>query len=102
MALRVGMMVLAVACVLACVSLAVAAENDGAAGGKSGYGPLSAGLVGGMAILGAGFAVGRVGSAGAAAIAEKPELFVRALIFIAIAEGLAVFGFVLAFMLMSL
>ena len=55
-----------------------------------------------MAILGAGFAVGRVGSAGAAAIAEKPELFVRALIFIAIAEGLAVFGFVLAFMLMSL
>ena len=102
MALRVGMVVLALACVLACTSLAVAAEGTGAAAEKSGYGPLGAGFVGGLTILGAGLAVGRVGSASVGAIAEKPELFVQALIFVAIAEGLAVFGFVLAFMLMGL
>ena len=57
---------------------------------------LGAGLVGSLSILGAGIAVGRVGSAAIGAISEKPDLFVRALIFVVIAEGLAGIGFGLA------
>jgi V/A-type H+/Na+-transporting ATPase subunit K len=61
---------------------------------------LGAGLVGGLSILGAGIAVGRAGSAAIGAVSEKPEFFVRALIFVALAEGLAVLGFALAYMMM--
>jgi V/A-type H+/Na+-transporting ATPase subunit K len=84
---------------------AAKAEGVTAPGGgmsKSAAGALAAGLVGGLSILGAGIAVGRVGSAGVGAFAEKPELFVRALIFVAIAEGLAIIGFALAYMLSTL
>jgi V/A-type H+/Na+-transporting ATPase subunit K len=63
---------------------------------------LAAGIAGGLSILGAGIAVGRVGSAGVGAVAEKPEFFVRALIFVVIAEGLAGLGFGLAFVLTKL
>ncbi|MCX5684690.1 MAG: ATP synthase subunit C [Planctomycetota bacterium] len=60
---------------------------------------LAAALAGGLAILGAGYAVGRVGSAALGTLAERPELFVRALVFVALAEGLAVLGFAVAILL---
>ena len=60
---------------------------------------LAAAMVGSLGILGAGYAVARVGSAALGALAERPELFVRALIFVALAEGLAVLGFAIAILL---
>ena len=61
---------------------------------------LAAAVVGALAIVGAGYAVGRVGSAALGAMAERPELFVRALVFVALAEGLAVVGFALAIVIL--
>ena len=61
---------------------------------------LAAAIVGALAIVGAGYAVGRVGSAALGAMAERPELFVRALVFVALAEGLAVVGFALAIVIL--
>jgi len=61
---------------------------------------LAAAIVGALAIVGAGYAVGRVGSAALGAVAERPELFVRALVFVALAEGLAVVGFALAIVIL--
>ncbi|HUC86058.1 MAG TPA: ATP synthase subunit C [Candidatus Acidoferrales bacterium] len=56
----------------------------------------------GASILGAGYAVGRIGSAAIGAIAEKPELLPRAMLFVALGEGLAVLGFAFAiYLLMS-
>ena len=52
-------------------------------------------------ILGAGYAVGRIGAAALGAAAEKPELLIRSLIFVALAEGLAVLGFAIAMMLLQ-
>lgn len=51
-------------------------------------------------ILGAGYAVGRIGSAAMGAIAEKPELLPRAMLFVALGEGLAVLGFAFAIWLL--
>ena len=61
---------------------------------------IAAAIVGALAIVGAGYAVGRVGSAALGAMAERPELFVRALVFVALAEGLAVVGFALAIVIL--
>jgi V/A-type H+-transporting ATPase subunit K len=61
---------------------------------------LASAVVGALAIVGAGYAVARVGSAALGAMAERPELFVRALVFVALAEGLAVVGFALAIVIL--
>ncbi|MHC4886334.1 MAG: ATP synthase subunit C [Planctomycetota bacterium] len=49
--------------------------------------------------IGAGYAIAHVGAAAMGAVAEKPELAGQALIFIALAEGLVVFGFITALMI---
>jgi len=54
-----------------------------------------------VSILGAALAVGKIGSAAIGAAAEKPELLVRSLLFVALAEGLAILGFVVAMMLIA-
>jgi V/A-type H+-transporting ATPase subunit K len=52
-------------------------------------------------ILGAAYAVGRIGAAVMGAAAEKPELLTRSLVFVALAEGLAVLGFAVAVMILQ-
>jgi V/A-type H+-transporting ATPase subunit K len=54
-----------------------------------------------ISILGAGHAVGRIGSAAMGAAAEKPELLTRSILFVALAEGLAILGFAIAMMLVQ-
>ena len=49
--------------------------------------------------LAAGYAVGKVGSAALGAVAEHPELMGRALIFVGLAEGIAIYGLIVAVML---
>lgn len=53
-----------------------------------------------VSILGAAYAVGKIGSAALGAAAEKPELLNRSLALVGLAEGLAVIGFVVAFILL--
>jgi len=54
-----------------------------------------------VSIVGAGYAVGRIGSAALGAAAEKPELLTRSILFVALAEGLAVLGFAISMMLLQ-
>jgi V/A-type H+/Na+-transporting ATPase subunit K len=54
-----------------------------------------------VSILGASHAVAKIGSAALGAAAEKPELLIRSLLFVALAEGLAVLGFAVAMMLIQ-
>ncbi|MCD6456210.1 MAG: hypothetical protein J7K81_05410 [Methanophagales archaeon] len=49
--------------------------------------------------LGAGWAISATGVAAAGATAEKPETFGRVLIFVALAEAIAIYGLLIAFML---
>jgi V/A-type H+/Na+-transporting ATPase subunit K len=52
-----------------------------------------------VSILGAGFAVGKIGAAALGSAAEHPELLTRSLLFVALAEGLAVLGFAVAMLI---
>ncbi len=63
---------------------------------------IGAGLAVGLAALGTGYAQGRIGSAGAGAIAEKPELTGRIILLVAIPETLVILGFAVAAMAMVL
>ena len=54
-----------------------------------------------ISVLGAGHAVGRIGSAALGAASEKPELLTRSILFVALAEGLAVLGFAISMMLIQ-
>ena len=48
-----------------------------------------------------GGAVGYVGAAAMGALSEKPELFVRALVFVGMAEGIAIYGLIIAIMILG-
>ena len=52
-----------------------------------------------VSILGAGAAVGKIGAAALGSAAEHPELLTRSLLFVALAEGLAVLGFAVAMLI---
>jgi V/A-type H+/Na+-transporting ATPase subunit K len=62
---------------------------------------IAAALAFGFGAIGAGIAVGNVGSAAMGAIGEKPEIAGQAIIFVALAEGLAIFGFIVAILILG-
>lgn len=62
---------------------------------------LAASIAVGVGSLGAGAAVGYVGAAAMGAIGEKPELAGRALIFVGLAEGIAIYGLIIAIMILG-
>ena len=62
---------------------------------------LGAGLPTGLAAFGAALAVGPVGAASLAIIAEKPEMFGRTLIYLGLAEGIAIYGLVVTILLLG-
>ncbi len=65
------------------------------------WGLLGAALATGMSSLGAGFAVGKVGTAAIGTLAEKPELFGRLLIFVGLAEGIAIYGLIVSILILN-
>lgn len=102
---RTGRWIAVTAVLLIALPLAVAAaegetSTDQSATRAVGLG-LSAALAIAVSVLGAGYAVGRIGSAAMGAAAERPELLTRSILFVALAEGLAVLGFAIAMMLLQ-
>jgi V/A-type H+-transporting ATPase subunit K len=69
--------------------------------GVAQWGFVAAAVAFGFGALGAGIAIGNVGAAAMGAISEKPEVAGQALIFIALAEGLVVFGFITALIILG-
>jgi V/A-type H+-transporting ATPase subunit K len=88
------------------LSVAMAQEAAGVtpiAGGESAFRTvglaLAAAISLSVSVLGSSYAVARIGSAALGAAAEKPELLTRSILFVALAEGLAVLGFAMAMVL---
>lgn len=54
-----------------------------------------------LSALGAGYAVARVGSAAMGAIAEKPDLFGRAVVLVGLAEGIAIYGLIVSILILN-
>lgn len=66
-----------------------------------GWGFAAAAFSTGIGCLGAGIAVAYVGSAALGAISEKPELTARALIYVGLAEGIAIYGLIISIMILT-
>jgi V/A-type H+-transporting ATPase subunit K len=66
-----------------------------------GAGLLGAAIATGLSSLGAGIAVGKVGTAAIGALVEKPDLFGRLLIFVGLAEGIAIYGLIISILILN-
>ena len=62
---------------------------------------IAAAIAVGLATLGGGIAVGQIGAAAMAAMSENPELSGKALPFVGMAEGICLWGFIVALMILS-
>jgi V/A-type H+/Na+-transporting ATPase subunit K len=62
---------------------------------------IGAGLAVGFACLASGYAVAKIGSAAIGAVSEKPELMGRTLVFLGLAEGIAIYGLIIAIMILN-
>lgn len=65
------------------------------------FGLVAAAIAFGLGAVGSGFAISHVGAAAVGAVAEKPQIAGQALLFVALAEGIVVFGFVIALMILA-
>lgn len=54
-----------------------------------------------VSCIAAGIAVGMTGSAAIGAIAERPELMGRTILFVGLAEGIAIYGLIIAIMILG-
>ncbi len=55
----------------------------------------------GLSCISSGYALARIGSAALGAMSEKPEIGGRALVFLGMAEGIAIYGLIIAIMMLN-
>ena len=70
------------------------ADNDG-------LGYIAAALATGLGSIGCGIAVAAAAPAAIGAVSEEPKAFSKALIFVALGEGVALYGFLISFMILG-
>jgi V/A-type H+-transporting ATPase subunit K len=78
-----------------------AAPAQAASGGDS-MKYLAAAVAVGASCIGGGIAVGKIGSAAMGAMSEKPELSGKAIPFVGLAEGICLWGFLVALFIILL
>jgi len=86
---------------LAGPAMAETAAETGAPAGHAGLAMIGAAISAGLASIGAAYAVGMVGSAAVGAMVEKPELLGRLLILVGLAEGIAIYGLIVAVLILN-
>jgi V/A-type H+-transporting ATPase subunit K len=95
------------AMLLLAMQAALAAAEPAAAGAAReitvghGLAIIGVGLPTAIATISAALAVGPIGSAALAVIAERPDAFGRSLIIIGLAEGIAIYGLVVSILLLD-
>lgn len=90
---------------LAGIETAVAATDAASTADGIGLGTglamLGVGLPTALLTLAAALAVGPIGAASLAAVTEKPEVFGRTLVYLGLAEGIAIYGLVLSILMLD-
>ncbi|MGW5419407.1 ATP synthase subunit C [Streptomyces sp. NPDC003943] len=81
--------------------VALGAPAQAAATGPNGSALIAAAIAVAGASIGAAVAVAYTGAAALAALSERPELFGRAMVIVGLAEGIAVYGLVVAILLIG-
>ena len=76
-------------------------EAVAAAGASNGAGLtlIGAAIAAAGGCIGAGIAVGYVGAAAVGAVSEKPDMLGKSLIFVGLAEGIAIYGLIISIMI---
>ena len=68
---------------------------------NKGFGLIAVALSTGLACVGAGIAVATVGSSAVGAISENPKLLGKTIIFVGLAEGIAIYGLIISIMILN-
>ena len=90
------------ALLLPTVAAAAPSEAAGAAAaGGEGLGYIAASLATGLSSLGAGIAVAAAAPAAIGAFSEDPKAFGKALIFVALGEGVAIYGLLTSILILN-
>lgn len=79
--------------------LASAAPQQSGDSNSLGY--IAAAASTGLATLGAGYAVGSVGSSALGAVSENPKILGKTLIFVGLAEGIAIYGLIVSILILG-
>lgn len=77
------------------------AVNPEESSNNKGIGMIAAALAIGLAAIGSGIAVAVVASSAVGAISENPSLLGKTVIFAGLAEGIAIYGLIIAIMILS-
>lgn len=83
------------------ISAAAPEAVDAIASSSIGMGYLAAALATGLGSIGCGIAVAAAAPAAIGAVSEEPKSFSKALIFVALGEGVALYGFLISFMILG-
>jgi V/A-type H+-transporting ATPase subunit K len=97
--MKTKIVVLALALLLAGASAAFAAEEDAPASNTH-WKWIAAAAAVGLSCIGGGVAVGQIGAAAMGAMSENPELSGKALPFVGLAEGICLWGFLVAILIL--
>lgn len=79
----------------------VSADTVATASSSAGSAYIAAALAVGMSCIGGGIAVANAASAALGAISENDSVFGKSLIFVAMAEGIALYGLIISFMILG-
>ena len=82
---------------LALLFPAWAVEEGEVGGGEYRY--IGMAISTGLSCLGASYAVAVTGSAAIASVTERPELFGRTIVYVGMAEGIAIYGLLVSFLI---
>ncbi|MCI7767591.1 MAG: ATP synthase subunit C [Oscillospiraceae bacterium] len=96
-----GVMLLAVILPMGNFVSAEVIEETAGVISSAGMGYLSAALAVGLGSIGCGIAVANAAPAAIGAVAEEPSCFGKAMIFVALGEGVALYGFLIAFLIIQ-
>ena len=80
---------------------AKAAGEEAAASLSTGLGYIAAALVTGLSCVGGGIAVASAASAALGALSEDGSIFGKSMIFVAMAEGVCLYGLIISFMILG-
>ena len=78
-----------------------ASKEENNTSNSSGLGLIAAALAIGLSAIGSGIAVAVVASSAVGAISENPSLLGKTVIFAGLAEGIAIYGLIIAIMIIS-
>jgi V/A-type H+-transporting ATPase subunit K len=86
---------------MAVIAFSQAPAQADAVASEKGLFLIGAGIAAGLAALGSGLGLGTASAAAIGAIAEKPEMFGRTLLYVVLIEAIAIYGLAMFFIIYS-